>query len=251
MGSFSDKMSLSYDDAIELDLYGLLIADGNGVVLQVDGALNADVSVGGRLTRDFLPLIGMDDDVAYLRQSPTERLRMPKVSLGTDDKLVNLTLYWAVEKERYLLVAMDSVDASADMLPTIRLARSNKLLTEQLEIQRKHFRRVYENTPFYGVMLFQDGKISSSTHLLRQTLGISDGQGGGHAETLLMQPIVNTLKDAGLWDGLWKYGESISDITVDLPVADQNPSQFSIAANRIVDAETGLREVSIVLTRFK
>ncbi len=47
-------------------------------------------------------------------------------------------------------MVVSGVDASADMLPTIRLARSNKLLTEQLEIQRKHFCTVYENTPFYG-----------------------------------------------------------------------------------------------------
>lgn len=249
MSDFSDKMSISYDDAVELDLYGLAIADGNGVVLQVDGSLDADISVGGRLTRDFLPLIGMDEDVSRLRQYPTERLRMPKVSLGTDDKLVNLTLYWAVEKERYLLVAMDSVDASADMLPTIRLARSNKLLTEQLEIQRKHYRTVYENTPFYGVMLFHDGQVSVSTIKLRETLGISFGQEGGHAEAMLMQPIIMALKAKDLWEPLWGNGTSVDDIDVELPVVDEKSERFSIAANRIVDSETGLKEASIVLTR--
>ena len=100
------------------------------------------------------------------------------------------------------------------------------------------------------VMLFQDGQVSGSTLLLRRTLGISQGQEGGHAEALLMQPIVNALKTAGYWDDLWKSGNSAADIEVELPVADQKSSRFLVAANRIVDAETGLREASIVLSRL-
>lgn len=250
MSAFGSHLTVCYDDAVELDLYGILIADANGIVLQVDGALSRDIKVGARLTRDFLPFIGMDDDVAKLLNRPGERLRMPKVALGDSDKLVNLTLYWAGDKRRFLMIAMESVEASAEMLPAIRLTRTNRLLTEQLEVQRKHFERFYDLTPFLGLTLFPDGQISASTALLRETLGLSDGEGGGRAEALLIQPIINALKSANSWDVLWA-GEAITHVKVSLIMSGGKSQTFIISGIRIVDAETGLKEASLVLSPVK
>lgn len=247
MSAFGSHLTVRYDDAVELDLYGILIADANGTVLQVDGALNSDIKVGARLTRDFLPFIGMDDDIVDLINRPGERLRMPKVALGKNDVLVNLTLYWAGDKQRFLMIAMESVEASAEMLPAIRLTRTNRLLTEQLEVQRKHFEHFYDLTPFLGLTLFPDGQISASTVLLRETLGLSDGEGGGHAEALLIKPIINALKAADAWDMLWR-GEMVSGVKVSLAVADGKSQTFTISGTRIIDAETGLKEASLVLS---
>lgn len=249
MGGFSAKMTVNYDDAVELDLYGIAIADGSGVILQVDGALNSDVVVGGRLTRDFMPLVGMDAEVDALRMRPGERLRLPKVSLGSDDRLVNLTIYWAKEKSRYLMVAMESVEASADMLPAIRLTRANRYLTEQLEMQRKHFQSFYENTPFIGITLFPDGQVSASTAMFRDLVGLDEHAAGGHAETLMIAPVIDALKRAGQWEPLWS-GTAIVGVAVTLPVRDGVPSHYVIAARQMIDPETGLKEASLVLSEM-
>lgn len=250
MSAFGSHLTVRYDDAVELDLYGILIADANGTVLQVDGALNSDIQVGSRISRDFLPFIGMDEEIAQLINRPGERLRMPKVALGENDILVNLTLYWAGDKQRFLLIAMESVEASVDMLPAIRLTRTNRLLTEQLEVQRKHFERFYDLTPFLGLTLFPDGRISASTALLRQTLGLAENEGGGHAETLLIQPIITALKNAGAWDVLWS-GKAIVDTKVSLIIAQGKSKTFIVNGIRIIDAETGLKEASLVLCPAK
>jgi signal transduction histidine kinase len=87
-------------------LFGLIWIDRDLVAIRSFGDLAGFVPLGQRVTQSVLPLMGLDDALLELIDTPDQPFEMPNVALvgvdGSSPRL-NLQVYWLADSQRFLL----------------------------------------------------------------------------------------------------------------------------------------------------
>lgn len=99
----------------ERGVFGMAWLDRDLVVRTSYGPLIDFVAVGRPVTDTVLPLIGLEDDIHAMRQSPSAVVELPAVVIVADGRATprcNIAVFWFAEAERFLLVVSRAVSRS-------------------------------------------------------------------------------------------------------------------------------------------
>jgi len=123
-------------------LFGLTWLDRDLVALFSYGGLAEFVPIGSRVTETVLPLLGLDDALLALKQTPQTPFEMPNVSFadeqGSNPRL-SILVYWIPERQQFLLLVAKVLSTGeleiglaqqvrARMIAEAELARKSKAL---------------------------------------------------------------------------------------------------------------------------
>jgi signal transduction histidine kinase len=167
----------------ERDVYGLVWVGPDLIVDGTFGNLARFVAIGEPLTSSIYALVGMEDDIARLKDNPGEAIELPDVTLVTPEgrrPRATLSVSWSKEEAAYILVVARTesrsdleVELTAQM--RARLIAESELASKTRELQRVNLdlERANADLESYASVISHD--LQSPMRNLRYTLdGLED-----------------------------------------------------------------------------
>ncbi|MEM6986846.1 MAG: ATP-binding protein [Pseudomonadota bacterium] len=178
-------------------------ADRHGRVTEIHGPLSHWIEIGETLTESNPALIGQEDALAALIASPEDNLTLTDISFsGLDqDAFYTITVEWDRERQRFALSTSTAEDTFSQLANAIRTQRAARYEAQQLELEREHFRTIYEESPQLAICLDRSGAVVAASQQLRDRFLYEGGDEATH--------LLSVLTNHRVWDSLWQGAEPI------------------------------------------
>lgn len=194
---------------VELGLLGVSSLDAEFIVIESRGELASWLRPGAKATVDSMALVGLEDELHALRDNPGTSLNLPDLTFGesVQQRFYTVVVVWDAPNACY--VVLTTVVSAQDnyLVNATQLTRAKAFYDEQLSLERKHFRQIYENTPQLAVCFREDGvAVAASQELLQHYL---DGELPA-SEQLPENPrhVLRALRESAIWQRVWR-GERV------------------------------------------
>ncbi len=232
---------------VDLGLLGISTLDEQYVVTQANGQLAQWLKVGEIATECSLPLIGLSDELLALRARPGTKLNLPDLSFGENQQqhFHTVNIFWN-EQNNCFVVMTTVVNAKENYLVNAtQLTRAKHYFDEQLLVERRHFRRIYEHSPQLAVCFHEDGHVVAvSEELKNRYLGgvVPAVVGAGLPSENTLQAIV----DSAAWQRVWS-GERVERIALQVSNTEGESRDLLLSGAREARPHIGGYEAYFVL----
>lgn len=194
-----DEMSL-----VNLGLLGIATIDENYRVLHSQGELSRWLVVGEIATEKAPALIGMEQELKALRQTPRSRLDLPNISFGEElqQNFYTINVQWDQKTSQYAVLTTAIGAHENYLVNATQLARAAHFFDEQLSTEREHFRRIYESSPQLAVCFREDAKVLAVSELL-QSEYLEGDELVHDGSKLPLGHVLRVLKEDSAWSEVW------------------------------------------------
>jgi len=189
---------------VDLGLLGIATLDSSYRVKESRGELAKWLRVGDIATEKSLALIGMDEELHALRQTPGSRLNLPDLTFGEDQQqnFHTVNALWDEAKERYVILTTVVSARENYLVSATQLARAKHFFDEQLLVERRHFRNIYQNSPQLAVCFRENGYVvAASLELQSEYLDSSVPE---RVDASLPDThVLRVLVESSIWADVW------------------------------------------------
>ncbi len=197
--NYLDEKSL-----VDLGLLGVATLNENYQVTHANGDLAKWLVEGEIATESSLALVGMEEELESLRLEPGKRLNLPDLTFGEDQQqhFHTVNALWDDKAERYVVLTTMVSARENYLVSATQLARAKHFFDEQLLIERRHFKRIYENSPQLAVCFRENGSVVAISDDLQSGYMNSSLPESSHSD-LAEGHVLRVLAESDIWDAVW------------------------------------------------
>lgn len=182
----------------------LVFANRKGLVYEKRGPLSDWAQVGEVVTASTAALAGREGEFSALIENPETTLVLTDSSFGRPggNTVYTIEVRWEPENDRFTIRTAAAELALGRSEDTAQAEHHQRCEAAQLELEREHFRNIYEQSPQLAICLDRSGAIvAASQQLRRQFLEIADTSGSDY--------LINVLTSHRVWTSLWQGSEPV------------------------------------------
>ncbi len=139
--------------------YGFLWADEDLVVTASYGRLVGFVTIGEDITFDLPALVGVENDIRALKETPGALLEMPAVAIVSHDSStprLNLLLMWIGEQDSYLCLVMRTRIGNETEIDLAQEVRRRLIAEAEVKAKSKELARANKDLEDYASVISHD-----------------------------------------------------------------------------------------------
>lgn len=199
---------------VDLGLLGVATLDEDFKVTSSRGELAKWLGEGDVATEKSLALIGMEDELALLRNSPGKRLNLPDLTFGEDQQqhFHTVNVLWDDGRKRFVVLTTMVSARENYLVSATQLARAKQFFDEQLLDERRHFRSIYQNSPQLAVCFREDGSVLAASEELQNDY-LSSVVPEQIDASLPAGHVLRVLTESDIWAEVWA-GNRVKSVTL-------------------------------------
>ena len=191
--------------ADDLNVIGVAWVDKDGNVLSTRGELASWLRAGENLAEGVSVLNGLEDELSALIRDPASHLTLQDITFGEVEqkRFHTIIVRWHPENECFAITTM-AIEASENSLASVtQLSRARRYYEEVLELERAHFRGIYENSPVFAFSCRENGQLVAVTRDLRSVFLDCDEETPVNQLSLHETPFLQALASTAIWADVW------------------------------------------------
>jgi len=189
---------------IDLGLIGFATLDSNFKVTKSRGSLSSWLQEGEVVTDTSAVFIGLEDELALLKDKPGDRLNLPDMTFdkGAQQSFYTVNVTWD-DSSACFIVLTTMVQARENYLINATISeRAQRYNADQLVAERRHFKHIYENSPHLAMSFHANGHITAVTDQLKH--GYLQGQiPTKNLDSLADGHLAKVLVGSDIWNDVW------------------------------------------------
>lgn len=232
---------------IDLGLLGVATLDEKFVVTQTNGLLAQWLKVGEVATECSLPLVGLTDELKALRQSPGTKLNLPDLSFGENQQqhFHTVNIFWNEQSSCYIVMTTVVNAKENYLVNATQLTRAKHFFDEQLLVERRHFRRIYEHSPQLAVCFHEDGHVVAVSEKLKQHY-LGGVVPAVVASNLPSENALQAIVCSSAWRRVWR-GERIERVALEVLNSDGEARDLLLSGTKEARPNIGGYEAYFIL----
>ena len=233
---------------VDLGLLGVATLDAQFKVTQSRGELSNWLALGEIATEHSLALVGMEDELELLRSTPGKRLNLPDLTFSEDQQqhFHTVNAIWDEKAKRYVVLTTMVSARENYLVSATQLARAKHFFDEQLMIERRHFRQIYEHSPQLAVCFRGDGAVVAASDELQKTYMHGEVPAKSD-ESLAEDHVLRALKESEIWRQVWQ-GERVQGAPLVAKNSVDELCHFEVSGLKAKQPSLGYDEAYFTLT---